>query len=71
MNTKPKHAPLGRSQHLQIRCRSGEMAEGEVPEKVRKANDARWREYGKMVRIERKLQKKILKTLDQGPPSLG
>ena len=27
---------------------------------VQKANNKRWGEYGKMVRIERKLQKKIL-----------
>ena len=42
------------------------MAGGEAPEKVLKANNTRWREYGKMVRMERKIQKKIL---DQGPPS--
>ena len=36
-----------------------------APEKVQKANDARWREYRKMVRMERKLQKRILE--DPGP----
>ena len=41
------------------------MAREEAPEKVQKANDARWGEYGKMVRIERKLQKKILE--EPGP----
>ena len=37
----------------------------EAPEKVQKANNVRWREYGKMVKMERKLQKKILE--DPGP----
>ena len=41
------------------------MANEEVPEKVQEANNARWGEYRKMVRIERKLQKKILE--EPGP----
>ena len=39
-----------------------------MPEKVIEANDARWQEYGKLRRIERKLQKKIL---DKGRPALN
>ena len=41
------------------------MAGEEAPKKVQEANDARWREYKKMVRMERKLQRKILE--DPGP----
>ena len=41
------------------------MAGGEAQEKVKKANSARYHEYGKMLRMERKLQKKILE--DPGP----
>ena len=40
------------------------MAGEEAPEKVQEANDARLREYERMVRMERKLQKKIL---EKGP----
>ena len=41
------------------------MVGEEVPEKMEKANAARYHEYWKMVKIERKLQKKILE--DPGP----
>ena len=35
----------------------------EAPEQVQEANDARWQEYGKLIRMERKLQRKILEDL--------
>ena len=41
------------------------MAGGEAPEKVKRANAARYLEYGKMMKIERRLRRKILK--DPGP----
>ena len=41
------------------------MTGEEAPEKVQDANDDRWREHKKMVRMERKLQKKIME--DPGP----
>ena len=41
------------------------MTGEEAPEKVQEANDARWHEHEKMIRMERKLQKKILE--DPGP----
>ena len=43
------------------------MAEGEAPEKVRRANDARWKEYAKMAKIERKLKKKLMEDPGQRP----
>ena len=36
------------------------MAGEDAPETVKKANKARWQEYRKLRRMERKLQKKIL-----------
>ena len=47
------------------------MAGEEAPEKVQEANDARWQEYGKLRRMERKLQKKILGDPGQRPSSPG
>ena len=38
-----------------------------MPEKVRRANNARWREYGKMAKIERKLKKKLMEDPGQRP----
>ena len=43
------------------------MVEGEAPEKVRRANDARWKEYAKMAKIERKLKKKLMEDPGQRP----
>ena len=43
------------------------MAEGEAPEKVRRENDARWKEYAKMAKLERKIRKKIIEDPGQGP----
>ena len=45
------------------------MTGEEAPEKVQEANDARWQEYGKLRRLERKLQKKILEDPGQRPSS--
>ena len=45
------------------------MAGEEAPEKVQEANDARWQEYGKLRRIERKLQIRSWKILEKGPPA--
>ena len=36
------------------------MAGEDAPGKVQEANEARWQEYGKLRRMERKLRKKIL-----------
>ena len=36
------------------------MVGEEAPGKVQKANDARWRDYGKIVKMKRKILKKIL-----------
>ena len=36
------------------------MAGGEAPEEVKKANDARYMEYKRRLKIERRLQRKIL-----------
>ena len=41
------------------------MVGEEAPEKVKRANDIRYLEYVKMVKIERRLQRKILE--DPGP----
>ena len=41
----------------------------ETPEKVKEANDARWQEYEKLRRMERKLQGKILEDPTKGLPS--
>ena len=41
------------------------MAGGKAPDKVKRANDVRYREYAKMVKIERRLRRKILE--DPGP----
>ena len=43
------------------------MAEGEAPKKVRRANDARWKEYAKMAKIEIKLKKKLMEDPGQRP----
>ena len=43
------------------------MAEGEAPEKVQRGNDARWKEYAKMAKIERKLKKKLMEDPGQRP----
>ena len=45
------------------------MVGEEVPEKMETANAARYHEYWKMVKIERKLQKRYWKILNQGQPS--
>ena len=45
------------------------MTGKEAPEKLQEANDARWQEYGKLRRMERKLQKKILGDPGQWPSS--
>ena len=49
--------------------RKTEKAGEEAPEKVQEENDARWQEYGKLRRMERKLQKKILGDPGQRPSS--
>ena len=36
------------------------MAGGEAPDNVKRANDVRYLEYTKMVKIERRLRRKIL-----------
>ena len=41
------------------------MAGGEAPDKVKRANDVRYLEYTKIVKIERRLRRKILE--DPGP----
>ena len=41
------------------------MADGEVPEKVRKANKDRWKESVKMAKVERKLTKRLKEDLGQ------
>ena len=45
------------------------MIREETPERMNEANDARWQEYGKLRRMERKLQGKILEYSGKGPPS--
>ena len=39
------------------------MADGEVPEKVRKANKVRWKESVKMAKVERKLTQRLKEDL--------
>ena len=43
------------------------MADGEAPEKVRKANNVRWKEYAKMAKVERKLVKRLREDPGQRP----
>ena len=43
------------------------MADGEAPEKVRRANEVRWKERAKMVKVERKLTKRLKEDLRQKP----
>ena len=43
------------------------MADGEAPEKVRKAYDVRWKEYAKMAKVERKLVKRLREDPGQRP----
>ena len=45
------------------------MVGEEEPEKVKVANNARWQEYGNLIKMERKLQKKIQRDPGQGPSS--
>ena len=41
------------------------MADGEAPEKVRRANEVRWKESAKMAKVERKLTKRLKEDLGQ------
>ena len=43
------------------------MAGEEVPDKVKRANDIRYREYVKIIKIERKLWRKIQEDRDPRP----
>ena len=43
------------------------MADGQAQEKVRKANDVRWKEYAKMAKVERKLVKRLSEDPGQRP----
>ena len=43
------------------------MAEGEAPEKVRRANNVRWKECAKMAKVERKLVKRLREDPGQRP----
>ena len=43
------------------------MADGEVPEKVRRANEVRWKESAKMAKVERTLNKRLKEDLGQRP----
>ena len=43
------------------------MAEGEAPEKVRRANDVRWKECAKMAKVERQLFKRLREDPGQRP----
>ena len=43
------------------------MADGEAPEKVRRANDVRWKECAKMAKVERKLLKRLREDPRQRP----
>ena len=43
------------------------MADGEAPEKVRRKNNVRWKEYAKMAKVERKLLKRLREDLGQRP----
>ena len=43
------------------------MAEGEAPKKVRRANDVRWKECARMVKIERMLIKRLREDPGQTP----
>ena len=43
------------------------MTEGEAPEKVKRANDVRWKEHAKMAKVERKLTKRHREDTGQRP----
>ena len=43
------------------------MAEGEAPEKVRRANNVRWKESTKMAKVERKVVKRLREDPGQRP----
>ena len=43
------------------------MMEGEAPEKVKKANNVRWKECTKMIKVGRKLGKRLREDPGQRP----
>ena len=47
--------------------RAKKMADGEPPKKVRRENDARWKEFAKMAKIERRLMKMLMEDPRQRP----